>query len=358
MKAFTCLLLLLIFVYFLVQSNQTVFIEEDDIIFNINNNKPNLWIAGSNEKFKNLSKEEIIDKLAFQTNINRMSSLKNEKRSKIYANESEIPTSYDLRTKYPECSSISEIKDESTCNASWAVATTSTITDRICIQLKDNKTRLSAEELITCCKQCGNCKGGNSQTAYFYYNTKGIVSGGEYNSKDFCKSYSFEPCLHFNSEENSDSLELAKCGATSATPECSNTCTGNTSIKYEKNKYFGSEPEYFTNEREIQEEIIKNGPVSTRFILFKDFLYYKSGVYSWKYGFPQLGLHNLKIIGWGEDINEDKEKIKYWICVNSWNNNWGENGYVRFLRGVDHLEIESNAMASNPIKKENRQFLS
>lgn len=43
----------------------------------------------------------------------------------------------------------------------------------------------------------------------------------------------------------------------------------------------------------------------------------------------------MKIIGWGVENG-----VRYWLCVNSWNEDWGENGLFRILRGVNHCGIE------------------
>jgi cathepsin B len=57
-----------------------------------------------------------------------------------------------------------------------------------------------------------------------------------------------------------------------------------------------------------------------------------------------LGGHAVKMIGWGvEDYNNNL--IPYWICVNSWNNLWGEGGTFRILRGSNECGIESSCVA-------------
>ena len=53
-----------------------------------------------------------------------------------------------------------------------------------------------------------------------------------------------------------------------------------------------------------------------------------------------LGGHAVKMIGWGVENN-----IPYWICVNSWNNLWGEEGTFRILRGSNECGIESSCVA-------------
>ena len=80
------------------------------------------------------------------------------------------------------------------------------------------------------------------------------------------------------------------------------------------------------------------------------FMFYKHGVYktpnnNWfisrllKPEWEKVD-HSVLLVGWGVDeING--EKVKYWILQNSWGSYWGESGYMRFIRGTDHLGIES-----------------
>jgi len=70
-----------------------------------------------------------------------------------------------------------------------------------------------------------------------------------------------------------------------------------------------------------------NGPVETGFTVYADFMNYKSGIYKYVSG-RQEGGHAVKIIGWGVEGG-----VKYWICANSWNTNWGENGFFRIEEG-------------------------
>jgi len=42
-----------------------------------------------------------------------------------------------------------------------------------------------------------------------------------------------------------------------------------------------------------------------------------------------IGFHAICILGWGIDKINNKD-IPYWICRNSWGNDWGDNGYFKF----------------------------
>ena len=40
--------------------------------------------------------------------------------------------------------------------------------------------------------------------------------------------------------------------------------------------------------------------------------------------------------------------MKYWLLVNSWGKNWGENGFFKILRGQNECDIESFVIAGVP----------
>lgn len=87
---------------------------------------------------------------------------------------------------------------------------------------------------------------------------------------------------------------------------------------------------------------MKNGPVVASFLVYEDFLTYKSGVYQHVTG-NSLGGHAIKIIGWGVENG-----TPYWLITNSWNESWGDNGFFKILRGKNHCNIENKVVASIP----------
>lgn len=72
------------------------------------------------------------------------------------------------------------------------------MSDRICIQSgQKDQTRISSEDLLTCCGSCGmGCNGGYPSAAWSYFKSQGIVTGWLYNDSKWCQPYAFAPCDH------------------------------------------------------------------------------------------------------------------------------------------------------------------
>jgi len=67
-----------------------------------------------------------------------------------------------------------------------------------------------------------------------------------------------------------------------------------------------------------------NGPISAAYIVFNDFMNYKSGVYHKSVGAIQVGGHAIEVVGWGVEAGD-----KYWLVKNSWGASWGLDGYFK-----------------------------
>ena len=54
-----------------------------------------------------------------------------------------------------------------------------------------------------------------------------------------------------------------------------------------------------------------------------------------------MGGHAIRIIGYGQE----EDGTKYWLCVNSWNEDWGDKGLFKILRGKNECNIETQGVA-------------
>lgn len=154
-----------------------------------------------------------------------------------------------------------------------------------------------------------------------------------------CQPYVIAPCEHHvNGTRGPCSAEEGK------TPKCVKKCQDSYPVEYKKDKRFGkSSYSVSRNQKQIQTEIMTNGPVEGAFTVYEDLINYKDGVYQHVTG-KVLGGHAIRILGWG--VEND---TPYWLIANSWNTDWGNNGYFKILRGQDHCGIESEISAGLPV---------
>lgn len=71
----------------------------------------------------------------------------------------------------------------------------------------------------------------------------------------------------------------------------------------------------------IKTALVKYGPLPIAFMVYEDFMHYKTGIYSYATG-KRLGGHAVLLVGYN-----DAEK--YFSVKNSWDTGWGEQGYFR-----------------------------
>lgn len=252
---------------------------------------------------------------------------------------SALPESFDPREQWKNCPTLSEIRDQGSCGSCWAFGAVEAMSDRICIASKGNvHAEISAEDLLSCCQTCGfGCNGGFPESAWSFYQKTGLVTGGLYGSHQGCRPYSIEACEHHTNGTR------PPCKSGVPTPKCNKKCDPDYKISYEQDKHFGFSTYSVSNkEDQIKAELMNHGPVEAAFTVYADFVNYKSGVYKHVTG-SALGGHAVKLLGWGEENG-----TKYWLLANSWNTDWGDNGYFKILRGVDECGIESDLVAGEP----------
>ncbi|KAK4473032.1 hypothetical protein MN116_004226 [Schistosoma mekongi] len=315
--------------YFNAYNSQQWDALSDEQIYFINNHSSSGWKASKHNRFTAIS--GVYNTLEYY-------GVKQFKRRILPIishddNNILLPDYFDSREQWGDCPSIKRIYDQSQCYSSWAVASVAAMSDRICTQTNGTvKVELSAIELVSCCSKCGpGCNFGFSEAAWYYWVRNGLVTGESNGNSSGCLPYPFPKCDHGSSDS------YPKCGYVVYTPPvCNKTCRPGYSIPYINDKHFGkSAYQVKGNESDIRKEIMLYGPVEASIFIHADFVYYKSGVYRHLTG-RLITIHSVRIIGWG--IEND---IPYWLCANSWNEEWGLNGYFKILRGSNECEIEA-----------------
>jgi len=292
------------------------------------NRMQNFWTAGKNFNVSD-----------FQRVVTMLGVKEGGKKLPVLTRQvpNSIPTHFDSRTKWPNCPTIRQIRDQGACGSCWAFGTVEAISDRICISSNGKQTpQISAEDLNSC-SGLGGCDGGYPSEAWQWYVSNGIVTGGLYNSHVGCQPYTIRSCDHH------EPGPFKPCGNDSPTPKCKSTCEAGYNVPFDKDQHFGSSAYSVVGMVQlIQAEILQHGPVTATFTVFADFPTYRSGVYV-QTSDDQLGGHAVKILGWGVEKGVD-----YWLVANSWNPSWGDKGYFKIRRGTDECGIEGDIVAGEP----------
>jgi len=295
----------------------------------VNSNPESTWVAGENDKFTGMSVKEI--KSLMGTVVDPVWTYKAEK---ILSNnlKAELPATFDARTNWPQCASvIGHIRDQSNCGSCWAHGTTEAFNDRYCIKSNGADTvLLSVADTTGCCGFLSclsmGCNGGQIGTPWSWFQRTGVVTGGDFGDSATCYPYTMERCSHHTTGS------LPACSdVKQVAPTCDKKCQN--SADYNNDKHKVSTNYGFSSVDDIKKDLVTYGSVTAAFTVYEDFINYKSGVYKHVSG-NALGGHAVKIIGYGED---------HWIVVNSWNENWGDNGTFKIAFGECGIDSQCHA---------------
>lgn len=110
--------------------------------------------------------------------------------------------------------------------------------------------------------------------------------------------------------------------------------------KYDESKAVGGVLGSFNitelDEFSLKQAIAKVGPVAVAYDCDDEFEDYESGVYSSKTCQSKKTdvNHAVQAVGYGTENGKD-----YWLCKNSWSEEWGDKGYFKIERGVNMCGI-------------------
>ena len=189
---------------------------------------------------------------------------------------------------------VSSVKNQLDCGGCWSFSAAEAIEGEYYIKHK-NLYNLSEQELIDCSGYLGNngCDGGSMVSAFKY-----VVSNGL--------------CLNTN------------YSYTAQQGMCQNTTCGK---KIHISTYYNV-PQ---SEDQLKKALMRQ-PISVAIQANKrSFQLYKSGVYDDPDCGNQLD-HGVLLVGYGYDVDSG---LDYWKIKNSWSSDWGEDGYMRLLKGSD-----------------------
>jgi cathepsin C len=217
---------------------------------------------------------------------------------------------------------MSEPRNQGHCGSCYAVATLNMLEARLRIKHEINE-KLSLNHILKCSVYNQGCDGGYSYLVMKFANELEMIpekcennsdDGGEYNCNKLCNEVKDQKRIY----------------------------------KVKDYKYLGGSYGKCSEEL-LMKELMENGPIVVSFEPEYHFMLYKKGIYkslnekNWitkKLDKPEWEKvdHSVTLVGWGYD---EVFKEKYWLLLNSWGKHWGENGYFKMVRGIDHMGIES-----------------
>lgn len=297
-----------------------------EFVADINSRNKGLWTASESNGY--------LLSGATRSQIKKMLGVKKPAKEvlpkKIFSDDEKslvVPASFEAATQWPECKTITHIRDQSACGSCWAVAAAEAMSDRYCVGGGAKDLLISAANLMECCWWCGGgCEGGDPSSAWSYWVSTGLFS-------DACQPYPFPKCAHHQNQ----SIYPPCPSNTYPTPSCSSTCNGNSTAP--ATLYKGSTSYSLSGESSFQTELLAHGPFEVSFDVYEDFVSYKGGVYV-RTSSQYLGGHAVRVVGWGE-----LDGVPYWKIANSWNSDWGLDGYFLIRRGTDECGIEDSGAA-------------
>jgi len=250
-----------------------------------------------------------------------------------------VPDSFDVRDNWPNCKDVSgHVRDQSDCGSCWAHGTTEAFNDRRCIKSGGQFTELlSVADTTACCGflRCFSmgCNGGQVGTPWTWFDSTGVVSGGDFGNGKYCYDYTMPECAH-----HVNSTTLPDCAdVPQVSPTCDKKCVSNSTIEYSSDKVMASSSYGFRSVDAIKQDLVQYGSVTAAFTVYEDFVTYTSGIYKHTSG-SALGGHAVKIVGYGT-----RDGQNYWVVVNSWNDSWGDKGLFLIAEGDCGIDSQCHA---------------
>jgi cathepsin B len=225
------------------------------------------------------------------------------------------------------------IKDQANCGGCWAFASTTALAYRL--KKKGVDVDLSPQHGISCYLR--DCDTGD----YLINSQFNLVKNGTVT----------EQCLPYSS---SDGSTIEACPT-----KCKN---GDDIVKYyAKNAYTTeedySQENYYDIVTAIIDQLITKGPVESGIRVYSDFYSLRNNanckniIYSYDGKSESVGGHAVVIVGYGVENNK-----YYWICQNSWGEDFCDGGFFKVEFGQINIEVVSFAEAFVDDNSEGKQI--
>jgi len=190
------------------------------------------------------------------------------------------------------------VKDQGQCGSCWAFSATGATEAQLSIN-KNSKILLSEQELVDCSTENAGCRGGDMELAFEYIKQNGLSSEDDY-------KYT---AIH-------------------------ETCKKATKVLSTISDF---------KSLNVGEDVLKTavgtvGPVSIGLNADDNWQLYGGGIFDNHLCNGNVINHGVLAVGYGEANNKD-----FWIIKNSWGTSWGEQGYIRLVRGKNQCGVSYDA---------------
>jgi|EP00945_MAST-04E_sp_MAST-4E-sp1_P000522 C1A family cysteine protease len=264
-------------------------------LFIVSHNKEGHSYTVAHNEFSHLTSAEFVKQ--FTGYRNKEKYLRRTKNyNKNLQSSAPAPDSVDWVAR----GAVTDPKNQGQCGSCWSFSTTGAVEGAYQIAT-GNLVSLSEQDLVDCNTVDDNgCNGGLMDNAFeFIVQNGGICSEAEYPYK-------------------------------AAQGTCQKSCKKVVAIS-------GHEDVPKNDEKSLQYAAAK-GPVSIAIEADKPaFQFYKGGVFDNSACGTTLD-HGVLLVGYGTDTGKD-----YWKVKNSWGATWGEQGYIRMVRGKNMCGISLSA---------------
>jgi len=211
----------------------------------------------------------------------------------------DIPESRASGVDWRDRGVVTDVKDQGQCGSCWAFSITETTESAIAIQRNTTVPVLAPEQLVDCDKSDWGCDGGITEYAWKYL----VKTGGMMKESDY--PYTAGKTGRAGACKFSSSKMVA--------PVKNYTWVGTPC------QYVGDSCDD-QDDTLVQDALTASGPLSI--CVNANWQDYSSGVFHGSCAHDAGHMnHAVQLVGWNGDEN-------YWIVRNSWNTDWGVDGYI------------------------------
>lgn len=204
----------------------------------------------------------------------------------------DLPTAVDWRAN----GFVTPVKDQGQCGSCWAFSSTGAMEGaHACATGK--LVSLSEEDLVDCVSTCYGCGGGWMTTAMQW-----VVDHGGIDTEE---SYPYNP-------DNAGSCQFNKSNVGATFSKVVALPTADCDA--------------------LLHAVATVGPISVA-VDANDIMNYQTGIFTDPGCDKQALDHGVLVVGYGQTTDGHK----FWIVKNSWNANWGQDGYIYWDRDADDV---------------------